>query len=92
MGDSFDLIPIGGWRGSGRKKRWISPWLVATYDKDTGALGSVCRVMSGFSVRQPYIHIYIYTYISIYILRYRAERSGGYHLGSLPPTTKIRAS
>lgn len=49
MGDSFDLVPIGGWRGSGRKKRWISPWLVATYDRQEGTFGSVCRVMSGFS-------------------------------------------
>jgi DNA ligase-1 len=47
MGDSFDLVPIGGWRGSGRKKRWISPFLVATYDKHEGTFGSVCRVMSG---------------------------------------------
>ena len=49
MGDSLDLIPIGGWRGQGRKKRWISPWLMATYDPSDGTLGSVCRVMSGFT-------------------------------------------
>eukprot|EP00434_Breviolum_minutum_P032823 symbB.v1.2.029030.t1/scaffold3130.1/size80623/6 len=49
MGDSLDLVPIGGWRGSGRKSRWISPWLMATYDPADGTLGSVCRVMSGFS-------------------------------------------
>ncbi|OLP83677.1 DNA ligase [Symbiodinium microadriaticum] len=49
MGDSLDLIPIGGWRGSGRKSRWVSPWLLATYDPEEGTFGSVCRVMSGFS-------------------------------------------
>ena len=49
MGDSLDLVPIGGWRGQGRKGKWISPWLVATYDPRDGTLGSVCRVMSGFS-------------------------------------------
>merc|ERR1719329_1953169 len=49
MGDSMDLVPIGGWRGSGRKSRWISPWLVATYDPVEGTFGSVCRVMSGFT-------------------------------------------
>ena len=49
MGDSLDLIPIGGWRGQGRKQRWISPWLMATYDPIEGTLGSVCRVMSGFT-------------------------------------------
>ena len=36
MGDSVDLVPIGGWRGQGRKKRWISPWLMATYDPASG--------------------------------------------------------
>ena len=49
MGDSIDLVPIGGWRGQGRKKKWVSPWLMATYDARSGTLGSVCRVMSGFS-------------------------------------------
>lgn len=49
MGDSLDLVPIGGWRGQGRKKRWVSPWLMATYDARTGTFGSVCRVMSGFT-------------------------------------------
>ena len=49
MGDSLDLVPIGGWRGQGRKKRWVSPWLMATYDPTDGTLGSVCRVMSGFT-------------------------------------------
>eukprot|EP00439_Symbiodinium_sp_Y106_P066900 s1130_g10.t8 len=40
MGDSLDLIPIGGWRGSGRKSRWVSPWLLATYDPEEGTFGS----------------------------------------------------
>ena len=40
---------IGGWRGSGRKKKWVSPWLVAVYDPETETFGSVCRVMSGFT-------------------------------------------
>lgn len=48
-GDSFDLVPVGGWRGSGRKRKWISPILVATRDDNDGTLGCVCRVMSGFS-------------------------------------------
>jgi DNA ligase-1 len=47
LGDSFDLVVIGGWRGQGRKNKWVSPVLVAARDPATGALGSVCRVMSG---------------------------------------------
>ena len=49
LGDSFDLVVIGGWRGQGRKNKWVSPVLVAARDPATGALGSVCRVMSGLT-------------------------------------------
>ncbi|KAK7253362.1 ATP-dependent DNA ligase [Aureococcus anophagefferens] len=49
LGDSLDLVVIGGWQGQGRKSKWVSPILVATRDPETEALGSVCRVMSGFT-------------------------------------------
>ena len=49
MADSLDLVPIGGWRGSGVKRKWISPILLATYDPETGTLGCVTRCMSGFT-------------------------------------------
>jgi len=48
MGDTMDLVPIGGWNGMGRKNEWVSPWLMACYDPETGSYQSVCRVMSGF--------------------------------------------
>ena len=46
---SLDLVPIGAWRGSGRKHAWHSPYLLACYDPETETWQSVCRVMSGFS-------------------------------------------
>jgi DNA ligase-1 len=46
---SFDLVPIGAWRGNGRKAKWLSPILMACRDQQTGDLQSFCRVMSGFS-------------------------------------------
>ena len=49
LGDTFDLVPIGGWRGDGRKSEWISPFLLACWDPATSTFQSVCRVMSGFS-------------------------------------------
>lgn len=49
FGDSLDLVPVGGWRGSGRKRKWVSPWLLACFDPASGVFQSVCRVMSGFS-------------------------------------------
>ena len=49
LADSIDVIPIGAWRGSGRKANWFSPFLCAIYEPSTGELQSLCRVMSGFS-------------------------------------------
>ncbi len=47
--DSIDVVPIGAWRGSGRKAAWYSPILVAVYDPEEGDFQSLCRVMSGFT-------------------------------------------
>ena len=49
LGDSFDLVPIAGWWGNGRKAGWISPFLLASYDAESCTFQSVCKVMSGFS-------------------------------------------
>jgi len=49
LADSIDVVPIGAWRGSGRKSKWFSPFLVAVYEATTGEFQSLCRVMSGFS-------------------------------------------
>jgi DNA ligase 1 len=49
LADSFDLVPIGAWHGSGRKAGWYSPFLMAVHDPETGELQSLCRVMSGFT-------------------------------------------
>ncbi|KAK6266599.1 hypothetical protein QUC31_017436 [Theobroma cacao] len=49
LNDSLDLVPIGAWRGNGRKAGWYSPFLMACYNPDTEDFQSVCRVMSGFS-------------------------------------------
>ncbi|EDQ88950.1 uncharacterized protein MONBRDRAFT_8473 [Monosiga brevicollis MX1] len=49
LGDSFDLVVIGGWWGNGRKAGWFSPLLLACYNPETELLESVCKVMSGFT-------------------------------------------
>ncbi|GAA5938583.1 uncharacterized protein JCM15063_005362 [Sporobolomyces koalae] len=49
LGDSLDLVPIGAWYGSGRKKDWWSPFLLACYDEDTGTYTAVTKCMSGFT-------------------------------------------
>jgi hypothetical protein len=49
LADTFDVVPLGAWRGVGRKAAWFSPILVGVHDPDTGGWQSLCRVMSGFS-------------------------------------------
>ena len=49
LADSIDVVPIGAWRGSGRKANWFSPFLCAIYEPSTGEFQSLCRVMAGFS-------------------------------------------
>lgn len=49
LADSIDVVPIGAWRGSGRKANWFSPFLCAIYEPSTGEFQSLCRILSGFS-------------------------------------------
>ncbi|KZV63805.1 ATP-dependent DNA ligase, partial [Peniophora sp. CONT] len=49
LGDTLDLVPVGGWHGNGRKAQWWSPVLLALRDPDTGFFVAVCKCMSGFS-------------------------------------------
>lgn len=49
VGDTIDVIPIGGWQGQGRKAKWISPFLLGVYNRRSGRYESLCRVMSGFT-------------------------------------------
>ncbi|KAF2106331.1 ATP-dependent DNA ligase [Lophiotrema nucula] len=47
--DTLDLIPIGGFHGSGRKSKWWSPILLAVRNAETGSLEAVTKCMSGFT-------------------------------------------
>lgn len=49
MGDSLDLVPVGAWSGSGRKREFWSPILLACYDAEEETYVPVCKIMSGFS-------------------------------------------
>ncbi|KDN34129.1 LOW QUALITY PROTEIN: hypothetical protein RSAG8_12769, partial [Rhizoctonia solani AG-8 WAC10335] len=46
LGDSLDLVPIGGWHGRGRKVGWWSPVLLGLWD--AGEFVGVCKCV-GFS-------------------------------------------
>ncbi|KAF2702628.1 ATP-dependent DNA ligase [Pleomassaria siparia CBS 279.74] len=47
--ETLDLIPIGGFHGSGRKSKWWSPILLAVRNAETGSLEAVTKCMSGFT-------------------------------------------
>ena len=52
IADSIDVVPIGGWRGKGRKSKWYSPILCAVYNPMDDTYESLCRVMSGFTDKE----------------------------------------
>jgi len=49
VADSIDVAIIGAWWGNGRKAGWMSPFLAAVYNAETGEFESFCKLMSGFT-------------------------------------------
>ncbi|KAI8813621.1 DNA ligase [Cladochytrium replicatum] len=49
LSESFDLVVIGAYNGTGRKVGWWSPFLLATYDPQEERYSSLCKVMTGFT-------------------------------------------
>ncbi|CAE7072296.1 unnamed protein product [Rhizoctonia solani] len=64
LGDSLDLVPIGGWHGIGRKAGWWSPILLGLWDAKAGEFVGVCKCMSGFSDAFYKVRIGLYAPVS----------------------------
>lgn len=49
VADTFDVVPIGAYYGSGRRAGFFGTYLLAVYDEESGHYQSLCKCMTGFT-------------------------------------------
>ena len=49
IGDSLDLVVLGGYYGKGKRTNWFGAFLLAAYNESTQEFETVCNIGTGFS-------------------------------------------